>query len=104
MTAFRSRLASFAQPVALSEVVAVIQDVAGIVAADVDKLYRGLTPELRPRLPAERPYIDATVVLQAAELLTLDPGSTRRPSHHGQQAEGPASITTSAGSSPPVST
>ena len=65
---------SFAQPVVLSEVIAVIQDVDGVVAVDVDKLYRGATPEQKTRLPADRPHIDAYGVLRAAELLTLDPG------------------------------
>jgi hypothetical protein len=65
---------AFAQPVMLSEVIAVIQGVAGVIAVDVDKLYRGVTEALQPRLPADQPHIDANGVLQAAELLTLDPG------------------------------
>ncbi len=76
-TALRDRFSftarAFAQPVALSEVVAVIQEVAGVIAVDVEELYRGPTPDLQPRLPADRPHVDASGVLQAAELLTLDP-------------------------------
>jgi predicted phage baseplate assembly protein len=65
---------AFTQPVMLSEVIAVIHAVDGVIAVDVDKLYRGASPTLQPRLPADQPHIDANGVLQAAELLTLDPG------------------------------
>lgn len=63
----------FGQPVALSEVVASIQSVEGVVAVDVDKLYRADTPEkLHTRLDAALPQVGGEQVL-AAELLTLDP-------------------------------
>ena len=63
----------FAQPVMLSEVIAAMQPVAGVVAVDVDKLYRSdKAATLEQRLLAEAPVMLANGVLQAAELLTLD--------------------------------
>lgn len=63
----------FAQPVLLSEVIAIIQAVEGIIAVDVDKLYRNGQPAtLQHRLLAEAPVSQSGVLL-AAELLTLDP-------------------------------
>lgn len=69
---------TFGQAVTLSEVVAVIQQVPGVVAVDVDQLYRTDAPtaELRPRLIAEAPRAGATNAV-AAELLTLDPRPLR---------------------------
>lgn len=72
---FASR--DFAQQVSLDEVMAVIQGVRGVEAVDVDELYRldpGATPDLVPRLFAMPPQAGAGGSLQAAELLTLDPG------------------------------
>lgn len=65
---------SFGQPVSLSEVIASIQQVKGIVAVDVDHLYyadgpKGSLPA--PLLTARIPAREDEVV-QAAELLTLD--------------------------------
>ena len=58
----------------LSEVIAAIQAVAGVVAVDVDKLYRSdAAPSLQQRLLAELPVTPANGQLPAAELLTLDP-------------------------------
>jgi len=63
----------FAQPVMLSEVIAAIQPVAGVIAVDVDKLYRSdKAATLEQRLLAEAPVTLASGVLQAAELLILD--------------------------------
>jgi len=63
----------FAQPVMLSEVIAVIQSVQGVIAVDADKLYRsGMAATLQQRLLAEAPVMLANGVVQAAELLTLD--------------------------------
>jgi predicted phage baseplate assembly protein len=63
----------FGQPVMLSEVIAVIQAVPGVLAVDVDKLYRsGNMPGLQQRLLAELPVLSANGQLSAAELLTLD--------------------------------
>jgi hypothetical protein len=65
---------SFGQPVVLSDVIAAMQDVAGVVAVDVNKLYRGdAAPALNTRLTAAKTAPDAAGALQAAELLTLDP-------------------------------
>ena len=65
---------AFGQPVLLSEVIAAVQAVAGVVAVDVDKLYRaGTTPKLQQRILAELPVLSAGGELPAAELLTLDP-------------------------------
>ena len=63
----------FGQPVALSEVVKVMQSVEGVVAVDVDKLFRTDKDEkLNLRLDAELPRAGSEQTL-AAELLTLDP-------------------------------
>jgi predicted phage baseplate assembly protein len=70
---------SFGQPVMLSEVIAIMQAVPGIVAVDVYRFYRtddtstlgGLPP---PSLPAAGPQAGAGTSLVAAELLTLAPG------------------------------
>jgi predicted phage baseplate assembly protein len=63
----------FAQPVTRSEVIAAMQSVAGVIAVDVDKLYRSdKAATLEQRLLAEAPVTPATGELQAAELLTLD--------------------------------
>jgi len=69
--AFAAR--AFGQPVVLSEVISVIQAVPGVIAVDVDKLYRsGSTPSLQQRLLAELPVFSPNGELPAAELLTLD--------------------------------
>jgi predicted phage baseplate assembly protein len=67
---------AFGQPVAASEVVAVIQATPGVVAVDLDQLYRTDTPGQlsNPRLDAATPALDGGGALTAAELLTLDPG------------------------------
>ncbi len=64
---------TFGRSVHLSEIVAVMQNVPGVVAIDVNELYRTDQPAgLSPRLAAAAPRLDGTTVL-AAELLTLDP-------------------------------
>ncbi len=66
----------FGQPVTLSEVIADIQRTAGVVAVDVDELYRtdeAVTPALHARLPAAQP-LAGTEQVTASELLTLEPG------------------------------
>jgi predicted phage baseplate assembly protein len=65
---------AFGQPVTSSEVIAVIQKVPGVVAVDLDQLYRtdAAAAGLEPRLIAETPRAGATDTV-AAELLTLDP-------------------------------
>jgi predicted phage baseplate assembly protein len=65
----------FGQPVALSEVIAVMQSVKGVVAVDVDKLYRfdDTSAGLKALLPAAAPQAGDKGTVAAAELLTLDP-------------------------------
>jgi predicted phage baseplate assembly protein len=71
---------SFGQGVALSEVLAAIQAVPGVVMVDVDELSRIPKDE---RLGQPQPFLEADVTLQGeedgdvlpAELLTLDPQS-----------------------------
>jgi hypothetical protein len=64
----------FGQPVVLSEVIALIQAVAGVIAVDLDSLYRtGTTVKLNPRLEADLPNGGDPASSGAAELLTLDP-------------------------------
>ena len=73
-TQFSFAARAFGQPVRLSEVVAVMQAVPGVVAVDVDKLYRtDETAALDPRLVAELPGVGTDGEVLAAELLTLDP-------------------------------
>lgn len=64
---------AFGQVVALSEVLEVMQNVEGVVAVDVDKLYRtDKTEKLNMRLEAALPQTGGEQVV-AAELVTLDP-------------------------------
>lgn len=67
---------NFGQPVHASEIIAVAQDVAGVVACDVDGLVRedwqgGFG--LKLPLPAALPSVDGNGEMVAAELLTLKP-------------------------------
>ena len=65
---------AFGQPVFLSEVIAAVQAVAGVVAVDVIKLHRAGSPAtLETRLLAALPEMPANGTVVAAELLTLDP-------------------------------
>jgi predicted phage baseplate assembly protein len=65
---------SFGQSVALSEVMAVLQDVAGVRAVEISALFRDdQQPGLNALLPAVTPQPGADLNLAAAELLTLDP-------------------------------
>jgi predicted phage baseplate assembly protein len=80
---------SFGEPIALSDVVTVIQEVSGVVAVDVNAFYRGcegldddavavlgrqcVPGALNPRLDARGPQI--SVPESGAELLTLGPSS-----------------------------
>ncbi|GAX45670.1 hypothetical protein NIES4075_66910 [Tolypothrix sp. NIES-4075] len=76
-SAFSFEMRAFGQGVALSQVVAVLQSVPGVMAIDVDALYRldGIGGDgLTAPLPAKAPQAGATSVT-AAELLTLDPTS-----------------------------
>lgn len=73
--AFEAR--AFGQPVALSEVIAAIQAVPGVVAVDLDRFARSnqALPAMQPRLIADRPAMGADGLVPAAELLLLDPAS-----------------------------
>ena len=64
----------FGEPVVLSEVIALVQSIAGVVAVDLDSLYRtGTTVKLNTRLEADLPNGGDPATSGAAELLTLDP-------------------------------
>ncbi|RAP78310.1 putative baseplate assembly protein [Paenibacillus montanisoli] len=70
---------AFGQPVFLSEVVAPIQNVPGVVAVKIKALYRSYpisldTGGLHQILHASMPQPGAGFKVSAAELLTLDPG------------------------------
>ncbi len=75
--AFSFEAREFGAPVALSEVVAVIHRVPGVIAVDIDKLFRNddPLPPLRPRLDAEQPAMGSDGVVEPAELLLLDEAS-----------------------------
>jgi len=65
---------SFGQPVVLSEVMAVLQNVAGVQAVEFGQLFRDDDlPGLNWLLPAAAPQPGSDLNLTAAELLTLDP-------------------------------
>jgi hypothetical protein len=65
---------AFGQGVALSEVLAAMQSVAGVVAVDVNELYRvEETPRLNSRLLAAMPQAGTEGPVQPSELLILDP-------------------------------
>jgi predicted phage baseplate assembly protein len=71
--AFSFDARSFGQPVALSEVEAVIQNVPGVAFVDLDALYLGNTATREHYLPAKKPNDGAAIgTAFAAELLTLD--------------------------------
>jgi predicted phage baseplate assembly protein len=65
----------FGQPVALSEAIAVMQSVTGVIAVDVDQLYRfdDISAGLNMLLPSAAPQAGDQGTIAAAELLTLDP-------------------------------
>jgi len=64
----------FGQPVVLSEVVALIQAIRGVIAVNIKTLYRtGKAAILNARLEADLPNSGDPNSLSAAELLLLDP-------------------------------
>jgi predicted phage baseplate assembly protein len=72
-SAFSFEARAFGQPVNLSEVMAVIHKVEGVIAADVDELHRSdLAAQPNQRIEAAFP-IPGDEAIQPAELLTLDP-------------------------------
>ena len=71
-TGFSFAARGFGQPVTLSEVFAVMQNVPGVVAVDINKLYRTDAAEaLNSFLPAFAPRAGDDAGVLAAELLTL---------------------------------
>jgi hypothetical protein len=64
---------SFGQSVVLSEVIATVQAVPGVIAVDVDALYRDPLEPLEPRLLASLPEVTTSGDVTPAELLILDP-------------------------------
>jgi predicted phage baseplate assembly protein len=62
----------FGQPASLSEAVAAMHSVPGVMAVDVNAFYRGDTVALNARIGASAPRAESGTLL-AAELLTLDP-------------------------------
>ncbi len=72
--AFEAR--SFGQTVSRSEVVSVMQGIEGVVAVDLNSLYRGNTADLALELVPFSPEAGGRVEdARPAELLTLDPAS-----------------------------
>ena len=69
-------LRAFGQPVTLDEVYATIQNVAGVIAADIDTLYRikdgAAAPQPAPRLLADLPSVQNDGSVNAAAVLLLD--------------------------------
>lgn len=73
-TTFSYDAREFGQPVVLSEVISVMQSIPGVLAVDVDFLYRGKTRKLSPRISAKLPAITSNGQLREAEILILHPG------------------------------
>jgi predicted phage baseplate assembly protein len=74
LNAFSFDSRDFGWPVALSEVIAILHTIEGVLAVDIDSLYRNddPTPELSPRLYARLPAKGSDGLLLPAELLLLD--------------------------------
>ncbi|HMJ26138.1 MAG TPA: putative baseplate assembly protein [Pyrinomonadaceae bacterium] len=74
-TGFAFAARTFGQPVTLSEVISAMQNIAGVVAVDVNKLFRSDQSEAwNELLSAQAPRAGDDSSVPAAELLTLDPG------------------------------
>jgi hypothetical protein len=69
--AFAFEVRSFGQGVTASEVLAVMQNVPGVVAVDLD-LLNGLDPIKHPNIPARVAHWDSTTI-RGADLLLIDP-------------------------------
>ena len=63
---------AFGQPATLSEAIAAMHSVGGVVAVDVNAFHRGEAAALKPRVEARGARREQSRVL-GAELLTLDP-------------------------------
>lgn len=74
-TGFAFAARTFGQPVTLSEVVSAMQNIAGVVAVDVNKLHRSDQSEAwNELLSAQSPRAGDDSSVPGAELLMLDPG------------------------------
>jgi hypothetical protein len=69
--AFGFEARALGQPVALSELIGVVQDVDGVLGVDVNELYR--TDREPVAHPEPRLGADLPIAGRAAELLTIDP-------------------------------
>jgi hypothetical protein len=79
-TRFAFAVRDFGQPVTIDEVIAVVHEVPGVVAVDVDELYRndpGASPSLEKRLIPQPASVSVTGMMTPAELLVLDPTSLK---------------------------
>lgn len=72
--AFSFAARDFGQIVARSEVIAVAQEVDGVLGVDLDRFYRGATVALEERLSPAAATVDAQGNGVAAEILLLDDG------------------------------
>lgn len=72
--AFSFDARDFGQAVSRSEIIAVAQEVAGVLGVDLDRFYRGTSIALKPRLTPAGAMIDAQGNGIAAETLLLDTG------------------------------
>ncbi|HYJ87075.1 MAG TPA: putative baseplate assembly protein [Pyrinomonadaceae bacterium] len=72
-SAFSFEARDFGQPVHLSEVISIMQNVTGVVSVDVDQFHRSdKTPGRQPRIAAAVPQPDKGGDVSPAELLLLD--------------------------------
>ena len=78
VAAYAFDVRDFGEQVTIDEVYAVIQGVAGVIAADIQQLYRidtgPISPQPQPRLIAALPAVQSDGSVNPAELLTLDSG------------------------------
>ena len=81
VAAFAFDVRDFGEPVTIDEVYATMQGVAGVIAADIQQLYRidtgPISPQPQPRLIAALPAVQSDGSVNPAELLTLDSGPLR---------------------------
>jgi predicted phage baseplate assembly protein len=72
--AFAFDAREFGQPVHLSEVISIMQNVTGVVSVDVDQFHLlDKTADRQPRIAAAVPQADKSGEVSPAELLLLDP-------------------------------
>ena len=72
--AFAFDARDFGQLVARSEIIAVAQEVEGVLGVDLDRFYRGAVVALDERVSPAAASVDAQGEALAAELLLLDEG------------------------------